>query len=270
MRITPLVVLLLSLYGVVAFAESQPPSPTPLEGSGKSQTKAKYNDQASNSEKNKRQDMLADGIVSTPSGETKTVKQGKDEDDKPTNDRIIAWSTVFLAGVTAILAIFTGYLWMATRRLVIGAEKTAERQLRAYVFVIESSITDTDRPEIKRIAVRIKNTGQTPAFNVTHWQNAQIFLYPGTDIFPGKPNVQLSTSMLGLGMATDKLHEIEISPSEGAGIAAGTKGLYIWGEIEYVDAFKITRRTRYCFMRGGHFDICGETLTYCEDGNGAT
>jgi hypothetical protein len=45
------------------------------------------------------------------------------------------WLTIFTLG----LAIYTARLWGATRRLVEGAEDTAERQLRAYVFVKEVS-----------------------------------------------------------------------------------------------------------------------------------
>ena len=40
-----------------------------------------------------------------------------------------------IALFTVILGIATWLLWRSTRALVEGAEKTAERQLRAYVFV---------------------------------------------------------------------------------------------------------------------------------------
>jgi hypothetical protein len=40
-----------------------------------------------------------------------------------------------IAAFTILLAIVTLFLWWATRGLVRGAEETARRQLRAYVFV---------------------------------------------------------------------------------------------------------------------------------------
>jgi hypothetical protein len=39
-----------------------------------------------------------------------------------------------IAIFTVLLAFVTGFLWIATRALVKGAEVTADRQLRAYVI----------------------------------------------------------------------------------------------------------------------------------------
>jgi hypothetical protein len=43
----------------------------------------------------------------------------------------------WLIGVTALLAGATIGLWWATKNLVTGAERTAERQLRAYITAKE-------------------------------------------------------------------------------------------------------------------------------------
>src|SRR5262245_19756779 len=47
-----------------------------------------------------------------------------------------------LAAFTVILAVATIFLWIATRDLVREAEDTAKRQLRAYVFVSGSAVTN--------------------------------------------------------------------------------------------------------------------------------
>lgn len=263
MRIALIAILLLFCEGGV-FAESQVP-PT----NEKPQIEQKTTEKPKNTAKKPTQDAVTGvRVAETEVGALAHYCQvctQNSEKSKGLISKLNDPTAIF----TGLLFLATVALWWATWRLVTGAEKTAERQLRAYVFVTESSITDTDRPDIKRIAISIKNTGQTPAFNVIHWQNSQIFPYPGNPVFPGKQNIPLSTSMLGPGMETDKLLDVKISPSEGSDILAGTKALYIWGGIEYVDAFKITRHTGYCFVRGGHFDICGEALTYCEYGNEA-
>lgn len=45
------------------------------------------------------------------------------------------WVTVALTGVTTVLAVFTGYLWNATRHLVNTSERTTKKQLeRAYIY----------------------------------------------------------------------------------------------------------------------------------------
>jgi hypothetical protein len=45
-----------------------------------------------------------------------------------------------IAIFTVILGMATGFLWLATKNLVIGAEDTAERQLRAYVSISPSGV----------------------------------------------------------------------------------------------------------------------------------
>lgn len=52
--------------------------------------------------------------------------------------------------------------------LVKGAEKTAKRQLRAYVCLASLEIIPPDNqvPGV-RLSVKIRNTGKTPAFDVT-------------------------------------------------------------------------------------------------------
>jgi hypothetical protein len=68
------------------------------------------------------------------------------------------------------------FLWWSNRRLVTGAEKSSERQLRAYIFVTASQIVAADadgtmfqplqniRAGTRPLAIlTIKNTGQTPA-----------------------------------------------------------------------------------------------------------
>jgi hypothetical protein len=62
-----------------------------------------------------------------------------------------------------LLFLATTALFWATWRLVTGAEKTAQRQLRAYVFVESGSITHIDDDEgVPEVYVTIKNFGQTP------------------------------------------------------------------------------------------------------------
>src|SRR5216683_2590243 len=60
-----------------------------------------------------------------------------------------------------LLFIATVALAVTTWLLVRGAERTAERQLRAYIFPDDVTLTNIEHsPEI---CVVLKNTGQTPA-----------------------------------------------------------------------------------------------------------
>jgi len=59
-------------------------------------------------------------------------------------------------------------LWWATWRLVKSAEKTAERQLGAYIGVESCRVVTNDWGSTFEVQVLIKNAGQTPAYDVTH------------------------------------------------------------------------------------------------------
>jgi hypothetical protein len=66
-----------------------------------------------------------------------------------------------------VLAAGTLFLWLATKRLVRGSEKTAERQLRAYVLVSSARVHDFGIERPPKVEVVIKNSGQTPAFDLS-------------------------------------------------------------------------------------------------------
>jgi hypothetical protein len=61
----------------------------------------------------------------------------------------------------------TLYLWRATMRLVTDAEKTAERQLRAYMTVEPGGFIAWSAGVQGRAAINAKNVGSTPAYDVT-------------------------------------------------------------------------------------------------------
>jgi hypothetical protein len=71
-----------------------------------------------------------------------------------------------------LLAIATWMLWYATARLVKGADRTAERQLRAYVFVEKTNFQSTG-PQGWDIRYRIKNFGHTPAHDCPAHQHCK-------------------------------------------------------------------------------------------------
>jgi hypothetical protein len=70
-----------------------------------------------------------------------------------------------IAAFTILLTLSTIFLWVAARDLVTGTERTAERQLRAYVSVtaIHIDIFGWEKPTAIKIA--LQNHGQSPAFD---------------------------------------------------------------------------------------------------------
>jgi len=82
-------------------------------------------------------------------------------------DRVIAIFTVILGTVTF-------FLWLATRKLVRGAEQTAKRQLRAYVFIHDGVITLINNDTTIMAHITLKNFGATPGYDFKSWTNIRI------------------------------------------------------------------------------------------------
>jgi hypothetical protein len=199
--------------------------------------------------------------------------------------QITDWSPErWTASATIVLALSTCFLAIATRRQIFfltRADKTARlaaeatiAQMRAYVSVVSAKIYGFDQDGESRVLIRIGNTGDTVAFDVTGEygvtiQNAEIFNFKG-DLRP-KDHGPISRSRAGMGPKTtfDSFNVIPtLTPDLKAAIRAGTLGIFAYGEIRYKDALKNPRRTTYRLMYGGAVgaDPNGLLVT-CEEGN---
>lgn len=140
MRIGPVVVMLFLLSGVGVFAESQSPA---IEGNvKKNQTEHKQPNQTFNSDKYKTPSVpISVNILPAPDADAKAAKQERNDQEKAANERKIVWATIFLAFVTAILAIFTGALWWVTLSLSKSAAATSKQQM----IDVQKSIAETAR-----------------------------------------------------------------------------------------------------------------------------
>src|SRR5688572_15747626 len=114
------------LLSVIALsASAQSPQP---------QEKAKQGKTAPATEqRGTKNNPLAVQIVPGPDAAAQTANEESYRNEQAKQNRRIADATVWLAVITAILATFTGGLWLATYLLVRGAQETSKRQLRAYV-----------------------------------------------------------------------------------------------------------------------------------------
>jgi hypothetical protein len=53
-------------------------------------------------------------------------------------------------------------------------------------------------------------------------------------------------------------------------LKAGTRAIYLYGEIHYIDAFKRAQCTKYRYMTGGNVGFRDGAVAACEEGNEAT
>ncbi len=164
-------------------------------------------------------------------------------------ERVIAIFTVILGSATA-------FLFLATRSLVKGANKTAEYQLRAYISVTPKLVLNwkhkTNRPGI---SFDIENHGQTIGFEICHSYSFDILDSPlpegHTFREPNRQFDQNNSLFPRTSVPVRLLFERLLTAEEITAIEHGNKRFHTWGITSYRDAFQQMRTTRFSFSFGG-------------------
>jgi hypothetical protein len=147
-------------------------------------------------------------------------------------------------------------------------------QMRAYVSAVSAKIYGFDLDGESRVLVRVQNTGDSTAFDVTGEsgvtiREAEFFSFKG-DLRPkDHPPISRSRADLGPKAFFDSFNIIPSLPAEKkAAVRAGTHAVFAYGEIRYNDALKNPHRMAYRLMYGGGAgaDPNGLFVT-CEEGN---
>lgn len=178
-----------------------------------------------------------------------------------------------IALFTALLFFATLALFWATYRLVAGADLTAERQLRAYVFV---SLADGEKLFLDEngclsAPLIIKNYGQTPAYNL----KCSVFIgpckLPLAEILDPPNYTGGSVGCLPHNQAHRQYPTVlrPLTETEIEGITSGKYGMFVWGYLEYKDIFKSVQNVQFRMVSSGADFARGE-LAYCNEGNEAT
>jgi len=190
-------------------------------------------------------------------------------------DRAIAVACLLVAAGTLLLAIFAFLQFELTRR-------SRQRQLRAYVFPEASQLQFSDQMNPKPVPPRtgclgctlaLKNTGQTPAYQLIHWgamavreRTREHTLTVAADLIEQQP-----ANIGAGGVLTKSYWTSPLSREDIAGIESGTMAVFVYGRIVYRDAFKRQRLTTYRLAYTGIFPPpAGAALSFCASGNDAT
>jgi len=194
--------------------------------------------------------------------------------------KYLAYFTLILAIATIILAISTCFLWYYAaeqskdiKKSIAVASDTAIRQLRAYVNFVGMKITNVDSPlpsDIRKnyrpsgaeifftdkgpmVNVEMRNSGQTPAYNVKMWMSVTVREYPlKSSLEPPRTNKPYESVATFASQAIYSLPTIIMKPltqQQINSIRDGSAAIYIYGEITYDDIFGLERKTR---MQGIH------------------
>jgi hypothetical protein len=157
------------------------------------------------------------------------------------SDHNLKITDTLLVGFTFLLFLATIGLFWATRDLVKGADKNAEKQLRAYVAIwggaIEPQRFADDGVLALAVRVELKNSGQTPGYGFRTWLDLKVDV-PSAIPFKFLDNLNdRAFSIIGPGTNANIDQAVATTPEEIAELNAGTKKLFIWGKVEYKDIF---------------------------------
>jgi hypothetical protein len=188
----------------------------------------------------------------------------------------IAYITGGLLLIAAFqLGMFAWQLWLT--------RSTTQTQLRAYMFSDYCSVGDTNNLErgkkrkpsnIVMGGVRIKNSGHTPAYDVLSF--VEICVCAPTDesklIVPAVlGNVSKNVVAPGHAITRSSTWPKKLEPSDIQAIKEGKLAIYIYGRVEYKDAFGHQRFTELRVKYHGVYPPPVDTsMTFCDEGNNAS
>ena len=191
---------------------------------------------------------------------------------------IVSWWQFWAGGAGIALLIYTLYLTRNATKAAIEANriarKSAERQLRAYVFLTKASIENWAAGEQPFAHLTVVNTGQTPAYGVEFWAAVQI-VTPDKVLpdFERPANLHTSRYSLGTNIPTYKKMPISDKPMTEDirhAIVGGDLTVFVWGEITYRDIFKKYRASPFRLKFSGIGDPPRNDMTAMEEGNDPT
>jgi len=167
----------------------------------------------------------------------------------------LVYLTAALALITLGLAVYTAFLWSATKKMVAGAENSSKKQLRAYVFLDpQKEFTLVKPPSISQtveLEMHLKNLGATPAHDVicNSWMTIDVWPLPKDFSFLGPPGEPTGGTFIPPG-GFSHFHTGTARPlteSELDSVQKGKLCLYIYGNIKYTDVFGRKHWTNFSF-----------------------
>jgi hypothetical protein len=168
---------------------------------------------------------------------------------------------------TALLTVVTmGLLWVGYMQI-----RTTRAELRAYVFARPIGIPDTDETDCPFVHLEMKNSGKTPAYDVTHWTCLNVDDYPDFKL-RGPPGARPSVGTVLPPGGDAKIlarRRRPLTEEECSAIAGRTKQIYVWGEISYRDTFQRKQVTKFRLYSGAENEGVGE-MAWSKKGNEAT
>lgn len=175
---------------------------------------------------------------------------------------------VWLGLLTAAIGVIALFQLIALTLFIV----TTRRHQRAYVFASGAEIVDLEIGGAPIVQIEIKNSGQTPAYELTHAWRCGVFDYPlQHKLLLPHNNDPVSWPHLGPGASAQARRAAEKQIANGGATELTNRvvAFFVYGEIRYRDAFNKMRSTRYVFYHTGMPRMGPGQLIAYEKGNEA-
>lgn len=198
-----------------------------------------------------------------PHQQSSASEAPKERPRKSSDDRLAEY-TLWLMIFTGVLAAGTLALWYVTHKTLRHAERTSQRELRAYVMVESVRIENAVPGRAPNAVVNVRNFGRTPAHHFSHASMLGCQPFPLTEspplvkeeTDPEHPMAPSATQILAPRFSTP------LSVADYRAVETGTHALYVVGEMHYTDAFGDEHITRFCLFSGGGQTEIGAVAAY--------
>lgn len=158
--------------------------------------------------------------------------------DHASHDNVIAFGTILIAVFTYVLYCSTSKLWDAGERQLAHLKEVSQQELGAYIGVESCEVFSDDWGSTFAVGVRIKNAGQTPAFNVTHCIEADLQILHGEPLTFPVPDRKPGKLPIAPGFGITLRTPIAVGGQSGtSSIDVGQRTIYVWGRVDYEDVF---------------------------------
>jgi hypothetical protein len=151
--------------------------------------------------------------------------------------------------------------------------QTAERQLQAYISLSKARIISVEAGQRPTAKIAIRNSGQTPAYDLSAELAIGIGPFPiqkGAKVNPLPTPHEISRLTVGPGTRVRQtaMQKLPLTIDEFNAIKAGQAAIYVAGRIRYRDAFGRgwVNNFRLMYNRRG-FESGSWRLEVCEEGN---
>lgn len=217
--------------------------------------------------------VVAQSVISAPSSPV-DASQTKCPEKKPDENWVDKIRTDPVATFTGLLFFATFALWWSTRSLVLGAEETSRKELRAYVatddifFDSYESISplsarfggpSTITKHTNQLKIAIKNYGRTPAHRLTIRCECSFNIH----------DLRYKHGITELLEAEQMLHPSQCLnfsiPTVGE-FQAITSRFYVIGNIHYCDIYNQWWVTEFCYRYEGDGRFTPYGNQNCESG----